>query len=109
MKDRVSNLNCECINPKEVEVRTEVGSGQIMLIEITQDIIKTLEVKWGIVQIIEVVMVTIHEVIKGIAEIIIITIVEEVIIGIKVMIGIGVDHMKGRVQIGEIIESVSNR
>ena len=37
-------------------------------------------------------------------EIIIITIIEEVIIGIEVMIGIGVDHLKGRVEIGEIIE-----
>ena len=104
MKDRVSNLNCKCINLKEVEVRIEVGSGQIMLIEVIQDIIKTLEVEGGIVQIIEVVMVTIREVIKGMGEIIIITMIEEVIIGIKVMIGIGVDHMKGRVEIGEVIE-----
>ena len=46
-------------------------------------------------------MVTIQEIIKGMGEIIII---EEVIVGIKVTIGIGVDHMKGRVEIGEIIE-----
>ena len=39
---------------------------------------------------------------KGMGEIIIIT--EEVITGIKVMIGIGVDHLKGRVGIGEMIE-----
>ena len=50
------------------------------------------------------VIVTIQEVIRGTGEIIIITIVEEVIIGIKVSIGIGVDHMKDRVKIGEIIE-----
>ena len=31
-------------------------------------------------------------------------IIEEVITGIKVMIGIRVDHMTGRVKIGEIIE-----
>ena len=104
MKDRVSNLNHECINLKEVEVRIEVGLGQIMLIEVIQDIIKTLEVEWGIVQIIEVVMVTILKVIKGTGEIIIITIIEEVIIGTDITIGIGVDHMKGRVEIGEIIE-----
>ena len=91
-------------NPKEVEVRIEVGLGQIMLIEIIQDIVETLEVEQGIVQVIEVVKVTIQEVIRGTGEIIIITIIEEVIIGIKVMIGIGVDHMKGRVEIGEIIE-----
>ena len=59
MKDRVSNLNHECINLKEVEVRIEVGPGQIMLIEVIQDIIKTLEVEWGVVQVIEVVMVII--------------------------------------------------
>ena len=33
-----------------------------------------------------------------------IIIIEEVIIGIKGMIGIGVDHLRGRVEIGEIIE-----
>ena len=59
MKDRVSNLSHDCNNLKEVEVRTEVGSGQIMHIEVVQDIIKTLEVGQGKVQIIEVVMVTI--------------------------------------------------
>ena len=32
-------------------------------------------------------------------------IIEEVIIGIKVTIGIGVDHLKGRVEIEEIIEA----
>ena len=48
-------------------------------------------------------MVTIQEVINSMGGIII-TIIEEVIIGIEVMIGIGVDHMKGRVEIGEIIE-----
>ena len=37
-------------------------------------------------------------------EIIIIITIEEVIIGIEVTIGIGVDHMKGRVEVGEIIE-----
>ena len=51
-----------------------------MLIEVIQDIIKTLEVEWDIVQVIEVVMVTIQEVIASLGEIIIITIIEEVII-----------------------------
>ena len=50
MKDKVSNLNHECISLEEVEVRTEVGSGQMMHIEVVQDIIKTLQVEWGIVQ-----------------------------------------------------------
>ena len=45
MKDRVSNLHHESINLKEVEVRIEEGVGQIMPIEVIQDIIKTLEVK----------------------------------------------------------------
>ena len=49
-------------------------------------------------------MVTIQKVIRGTGEIIIITIIEEVIIGTDVTIGVGVDHMKGRVEIGEIIE-----
>ena len=47
-------------------------------------------------------MVTIQEVIKDMGEIII---TEEVTIGIKVTIGIGVDHLKGRAEIGEIIEA----
>ena len=47
-------------------------------------------------------MVIIQEVIKGTGEIIIT--IDEVIIGIKVTIEIGVDHMKGRVEVGEIIE-----
>ena len=48
-------------------------------------------------------MVTIQEVIKGTGGIIIITIIKEVIIGIEITIRIGVDHMKGRVEIGEIL------
>ena len=59
MKNGISNLSCECINPKEVEVRVEVGLGQIMLIEDVQDIIKILEIEWCIVQILDVDMVTI--------------------------------------------------
>ena len=92
-----------CINLKEVEVRIEVGLHQSMYIKVVQDIIKTLEVEQGTVQIMEVVMVTNMR-------------------GnqryrtnnnnnnrrdnyrIKVTIGTGVDHMKGRVEIGEIIE-----
>ena len=73
-----------------------------MHIEVIQDTNKTLEVEQGIVQMIEVVMVTIQEIIKGMGKIIM---TEEVIIGIKVMIGIEVDYLKGRVEIGEIIEA----
>ena len=74
-----------------------------MYIKAVQDIIKTLEVYWGKVKKIEVVMVIIQEVIRGTGEIIITIIIEEVIIGIKVTIGVGIGHMKGRVEIGEII------
>ena len=51
-----------------------------MYIEVIQDTTKTLEVEWGIVWIVEVFMVTIWEVIKGMGEI---TIIEEVIIEIN--------------------------
>ena len=34
-----------------------------------------------------------------------IIIMEGVVIGIEVMIRIGVDHLKGRIEIGEIIET----
>ena len=73
-----------------------------MHIEVIQDIIKSLEAEHGIAQIIEVVMVIIQDIIKGTEEIITMTI-EEAITGIEIMIGIGLDHMKGRVEIGEII------
>ena len=102
MKDRVNNLNHKCINLTEAEVRIEVGSGQIIHIEVVQDTTKTLDVEWGIVWIIEVVMVTIWEIIKGTGEIII---TEEVITGIGVMTEIEVDYMKGKVEIGETIEA----
>ena len=72
-----------------------------MLIEVVQDIIKTLELEWDIVQVIEAGMVIMWEVIKGRGEIIIT--IDGVIIGIEVMIEIGVGHMKGRVEVGEII------
>ena len=101
MKDRVDNLSNECINLIEVEVRIKVGLGQIMHMEVVQDTTKTLEVEEGIVQIIEVIMVTIWEVIKCMG---IIIIIEKVIIGIKVRIGIEIDHLKGTEEIGEIIE-----
>ena len=45
MKDRVNNLNHDCINLIEAEVRIEVGSGQIMHIETVQDTTKSLEVE----------------------------------------------------------------
>ena len=108
MKDRVSHSNCESINSIEVEVRTDVitikehtKAGPTMCTEVIQDIIKIVEAGKDIILIIEVVMDIIHEVIKDMAEIIIIT--EEVVIEVKVMIGIGVGHMKNRIETEETI------
>ena len=46
-------------------------------------------------------MVTMHEVIRGMQEIIII--IEGMIIGIKFIIGIGVGHLRDRIEVGEMI------
>ena len=73
-----------------------------MYIEVVQDSTKILEAEQDIAQIIEVVMVITWEVIKGMGEIMII---EGVAIEIKAMIGKGVDHLKGRVEIWEIVEA----
>ena len=47
-------------------------------------------------------MVITHQVIRGMQEIIII--VEGMIIGIKLMIGIGIGHLRDRIEVGEMIE-----
>ena len=47
-------------------------------------------------------MVTTHEVIRGMQEIIVI--IEEMIIGIEFTIGIGVGHLRDRIEVGEMIE-----
>ena len=54
-----------------------------MSIEVIQDIIRILGVEWYMVQIIEVVMATMHEVIKCMEDI---TITEEVVISTKLII-----------------------
>ena len=46
-------------------------------------------------------MVTTHEVIRGMQEIIII---EGMTIGIEFIIGIGVGHLRDRIEVGEMIE-----
>ena len=111
MKDRVSHSNHKSINPIEVEVRIDVitikedikaGLGPTMCTEVIQDIIKIIEAVQDIILIMEVVIDIKHEVIKGMGEIIIIT--EEVVIEVKVMIGIGVGHMKDRKETEETIE-----
>ena len=47
-------------------------------------------------------MVTTHDVIRGMQEII--AIIERTIIGIKFMGGIGVEHFTDRIEVGEMIE-----
>ena len=111
MKDRVNHSNCKSINPIEVEVRTDVitikedtkaGLGPTMCTEVIQNIIKIIDAGQDIILIIEVVMDIICEVIKDMGEIIIIT--EEVVIEVKVIIGIGVVHTKDRIDTEETIE-----
>ena len=106
MKDRINHLNHDYINLPEVRDRIEVVIkvylGLIMCIGDVQYIIRTLEVGPGIILIIEVVTVTMHEVIRGMQEKI--AIIEGMIIGIKFTIGIGVEHLKDRIGVGEMIE-----
>ena len=47
-------------------------------------------------------MVTTHEVIRGMQQIIVI--IEGMIIGIKFMIGIGVGHLRDGIEVGEMIK-----
>ena len=69
IKGMWNHLNHECISQIGVEAKIEViiqaGLDLIMSIEVIQDIIKILRVEWHIVPITEVVMATMHEVIKG--------------------------------------------
>ena len=71
---------------------TEESQDTIKIIEVGQDMILGIEVDMGIIQ----------EVIRVMEEIIII--IEEVIIEIKIMIEIGVGHMKDRIETEETIE-----
>ena len=67
-----------------------------------QDIIKIIEVGEDMILITEVVMGIIQEVIKAM-EGIIVVIIEEVVIEIKIMIEIGVGHMKDRKEMEETV------
>ena len=69
--------------------------------EVTPGIIKIVGVEQHIVPIIEVDMVTTCKVIKGIEEI---TIMVEVVMEINLIVEDGVGHLKGRTEVGEIIE-----
>ena len=80
MKDKVSHSNHNFTNPIEVEDRidvitiredTKAGLGQTMCTEDIQDIIKIIEAGQDIILIIEVIIGTICEVIKGMGDIII--------------------------------------
>ena len=99
--DRISHLSHAYINLIEVGVRigviiikegTKAGSGPTMYMEVIQDIFLIIELVMG----------TIHEVIKGMEETII---TKEAIMEIKIIIGIGVDCMKGRLKTEEIVEA----
>ena len=101
----MGKLVTEDISQLGVEVRTEVTIEAvldlIMSIEVIQDIIKILGVGQHIVSIIEVFMVAEHEVIKSMEDI---TIMEEVVTEIKLIIEEGVGHLKDRIEVGEMIE-----
>ena len=73
----------------------KAGLGPTMCTKDVQDIIKILGVGQDMFPIEEVVMGTLQEVVRDLVEIIIM-IMEEVVIEIKIMVEIGVAHMKGR-------------
>ena len=85
-----------------MEAAIKVDSGLIMHIGDAQYMVRTLETGQDIILITEVIMVITLEVVRGMQEIIII--IEEMIIGIEFMIGIGVGHLRDRIEVGEIIE-----
>ena len=72
-----------------------------MSIEVIQDIIQILGVGQHIVSITKVIMVISHEAIKGMEDI---TIMEEVVMEIKLIIEEGVGHLKDRIEVGEMTE-----
>ena len=106
MKDRVNCLKHKYINLTEVGVRIEViikiGLGLIICVGVIQHITRTLEVGWYIILITQVVMITTHMVIRGMEEII--ATIKGMGIEIKIMIGIGVGHLKDKTEGGEMIE-----
>ena len=66
-----------------------------MSIEVIQGIIKILRVQQHMVPIKEVIMVTMHEAIKG---------MEEVVMEIKFIIEEGIGHLKDRIEVGGMTE-----
>ena len=72
-----------------------------MITEITQGIIKTLGIEHHIIPITELAMTTMHEAIKGIEDTMI---MEEVAIGVKLIIEAGVGHLRDKIEIREMTE-----
>ena len=101
----INHLNHKCISQiwveVEIQVIIEVGLDLVTSIEVVQNIIQILGVEQPIVPIIEVVMATVHEVIKGMEDI---TITEEMVTEIKLIIEEGVGHLKDRIEVGEMTE-----
>ena len=73
-----------------------------MHVGVIQHITRTLEVGQGIILITEAVLVTTCEVIRGMGEIMVI--IEGMVIEIKIMTGIGVGHLRDRIEVGQMIE-----
>ena len=114
MEDKIGHSNHTSINTIEVEVRIGIitiredikaGLGPTMCTEVIQEITKIIEAEEDIITIIEVVMDIICKVIKGMKDITTITIItEEVVIEVKVMIGIGVGHIKDKIETEKTVE-----
>ena len=81
----------------------KTGLDQTMCTEDDQGMERTIEVGQGMILIIEVAMDITQEVIKGMGDQIIIT-TEGETLGIKIMIEIGVCHMKDGTEIGGMVE-----
>ena len=114
MKDRINNLSHEYISLIEAEVRQDAIMirehfrtclDPIMHTEDDQGINKTIEVGQDMILIIEVVIVIIQEVIKGMGSRIITTTGRETL-EIKIMIGIGVGHTEDRIETEGRVEAL---
>ena len=106
MKSRVNCLNHEYINLTEVgdriEVVTKIGLGLIMHIGVIQHITRISEVGQGIMLITEVVMITTHDIIRGMGEIMVI--IEGMVIKNQIYDRNRIRQLKDRIEVGEIIE-----
>ena len=105
MKYKVNHLSHEYTNLTEVGDRIGVDIKEevvpIMCMGDAPCMVRTLGVGQDIILIVEVIMVTTHEVIRGIQETIVI---EGMIIETDFMTEIGVGHLKDRIDVGEMTE-----